>query len=231
MLRDFFGNIPGVTKNLLILNLIVFLYIVLGPSAGYGFERNFDLGLYYFGSPYFKPYQIVSHMFAHGGIGHLLFNMLSLVMFGAVLERIWGPKRFLIFYLVTGLGSMLLHELVNGIQVYNELGSFFPSNELLATASDNVLAAYVVPAVGASGAIFGLIVGFAVLFPNTELMMLFFPIPIKAKYLVPFFVLAEFALGVGNFEFDNVAHFAHLGGAIFGFILVKIWQRGRSNFY
>jgi rhomboid-like protein len=157
--------------------------------------------------------------------------MLSLVMFGAVLERIWGPKRFLIFYLVTGLGSMLLHELVNGIQVYNELGSFFPSNELLATASDNVLAAYVVPAVGASGAIFGLIVGFAVLFPNTELMMLFFPIPIKAKYLVPFFVLAEFALGVGNFEFDNVAHFAHLGGAIFGFILVKIWQRGRSNFY
>jgi membrane associated rhomboid family serine protease len=189
MLRDFFGNIPGVTKNLLILNLIVFLYIVLGPSAGYGFERNFDLGLYYFGSPYFKPYQIVSHMFAHGGIGHLLFNMLSLVMFGAVLERIWGPKRFLIFYLVTGLGSMLLHELVNGIQVYNELGSFFPSNELLATASDNVLAAYVVPAVGASGAIFGLIVGFAVLFPNTELMMLFFPIPIKAKYLVSLFWL------------------------------------------
>lgn len=246
MLRDFFGNISPVVKNLLLLNLILFVFIVTGGMNEYGgYERNGWLGLFYIGSPEFKPYQIVSHMFAHGGPGHLIFNMLSLVMFGSMLERIWGSKRFLIFYLITGLGAAFLHEAVHALQVYNATGELFPylpegdtiSRDLYQPWMNDfnkakvVVTSYYTPTVGASGAIYGLLIAFAMLFPNTELMFLFFPVPVKAKYIVPFFVLLELYLGIGNFEFDNVAHFAHLGGALFGFIMVKIWQRKRSNFY
>lgn len=245
MLQNFFGNIPVISKNLLILNLLMFVFIVTGGESEYGFVRNHDLGLYYFGSSDFKPFQIVTHMFAHGGVFHLVFNMLALVMFGSVLERIWGPKRFLLFYLVTGFGAMLLHEGVNAIQVYNAAGELFPAypevgDRLIdypwyANATDaqryQVAMAYQIPVVGASGAIFGLLIAFAMLFPNTELMLMFFPIPVKAKYLVPFFIVLELFLGVQNFKMDNVAHFAHLGGALFGFILVKLWQRNKNTFY
>ncbi len=245
MLRQFFGNIPPISKNLLILNLLMFIFIVTGGETMSGFVRNQDLGLYYFGSPEFKPFQIVTHMFSHGGVFHLVFNMLALVMFGGVLERVWGPKRFLIFYLITGLGAVVLHEGVNAIQVYNASGELFPyypqgdsvSAQDFRSWMDNaskvkqVYMAYFIPTVGASGAIYGLLIAFAVLFPNTELMLMFFPIPVKAKYLVPFFIVLELFLGVKNFEFDNVAHFAHLGGALFGFILVKIWQKNKNTFY
>lgn len=245
MLKQFFGNIPVISKNLLILNLLMFVFIVTGGETESGFVRNHDMGLYYFGSPDFKPFQLVTHMFSHGGVFHLVFNMLALVMFGGVLERIWGPKRFLLFYLITGFGAVILHESVNALQVFNATGELFPyypegssvNMEDFRPWMDDmykvkqVYMAYFVPTVGASGAIYGLLIAFAVLFPNTELMLMFFPIPIKAKYLVPFFIVLELFLGVKNFEFDNVAHFAHLGGALFGFILVKIWQRNKNTFY
>jgi membrane associated rhomboid family serine protease len=244
MLQNFFGNIPVISKNLLILNLLMFVFIITGGQTEGGFVRNSDLGLYYFGSPDFKPFQIVSHMFSHGGVFHLVFNMLALVMFGGVLERVWGPKRFLIFYLITGFGAMFLHEAVHGLEVYRATGELFPvfPDETMSmrdvqpwmndmASLKKVYMAYFIPTVGASGAIFGLLIAFAMLFPNTELMLMFFPIPIKAKYLVPFFIVLELFLGVQNFEMDNVAHFAHLGGALFGFILVKIWQRNKNTFY
>lgn len=246
MLRDFFGNIGPVSKNLLILNLLMFIFIITGGQGENGnYLHNHTFGLYYFGSPDFKPYQIVTHLFSHGNLFHLVFNMLSLVMFGSVLERIWGAKRFLIFYLITGVGAVVLHEGVNALQVYNatgELMPYFPTTDEIAIEDyrpwmDNleqvkkVATAYFVPAVGASGAIYGLLIAFAMLFPNTELMFMFFPIPVKAKYLVPIFIALELFLGINNFEFDNIAHFAHLGGALFGFILVRIWSRNRGNFY
>ncbi len=230
MLRQFFSTIPNVTKNLLILNVIVFIYIITGDHIGAMYERNFQLGLFYFGSPYFKPYQIVSHMFAHGNVPHLIFNMFALAMFGAVLERVWGAKRFLIFYLVTGLGAMLLHESANAIRVYQLAGELFPISVPI-EYFDSLQTIYTTPAVGASGAIYGLLIAFAMLFPNTEMLFLFIPVPIKAKYLVPILVGAEFIFGIGNFSFDNVAHFAHLGGALFGFILVKLWNKNRNQFY
>lgn len=246
MLRDFFGNISPVCKNLLILNVIMFVFIATGGTSGFGYERNQIFGMYYFASPEFKPYQIVTHMFSHGSVPHLVFNMFSLVMFGSLLERIWGPKRFLLFYLVTGLGAVALHEAVNAFQVYKATGSLAPDiyrvgdmvhAKSAASWMDNreafnkVASAYFTPVVGASGAIFGLLIAFAMLFPNTELMLLLFPVPIKAKYFVPILVVAELLLAQANFEADNVAHYAHLGGALFGFILVRLWQRNRNKFY
>jgi rhomboid-like protein len=245
MLKNFFANITPVCKNLLFLNIIMFVFIATGhyievtTPGGHVeifYERNRWLGMHYFSSPEFKPYQIVSYMFAHGSPGHLIFNMLSLVMFGSILERIWGPKRFLLFYLITGLGALALHEAVNAYQIYQYTGSLAPDFSTVAQltnpkAIDVVGNAYYGPIVGASGAIFGLLIAFAMLFPNTELMLIFLPIPVKAKYFVPFLVIAELVLSQANFEGDNVAHYAHLGGALIGFIMVRIWQRNRNNFY
>jgi membrane associated rhomboid family serine protease len=246
MLRNFFGNIPVVAKNLLILNLLVFVFIITGGGSGISYQPTNYLGLHYFGSPDFKPYQIVSHMFSHGSPAHLIFNMLALVMFGGILERLWGPKRFLIFYLVAGLGAVFLQECVQAWQVYHVAGEFMPScptsigphdaqSWMFATGDDSnyqyVGSIYYTPTVGASGAIYGLLIAFAMLFPNTELMLLFFPVPIKAKYLVPVMIVIELVLSVNDFKWDNIAHFAHLGGALFGFILIKIWQRKRNDFY
>ncbi len=244
MLQNFFRNIPVVSKNLLILNVLMFVFIITGGETEYGFVRNKMVGLFYFGSEEFKPFQLVTHMFAHGNFIHLAFNMLALAMFGTVLERAWGSRRFLIFYLITGFGAMILHEGVNALQIYNVTGELFPTMSYPGIPTSEIKdwmydqhavnivgGAYQIPVVGASGAIFGLLIAFAMLFPNTEMMLIFFPIPIKAKYFVPVYVVLELFLGVQNFEMDNVAHFAHLGGALFGFILVKIWQRNKSTFY
>lgn len=245
MLRDFFGNITPICKNLLFLNIAVFIFIVTGGQNEYGlFKHNDLLGMHYPASPEFRPFQIVSYLFAHGNVPHLIFNMFALVSFGSLLERMWGPRRFLLFYFITGLGALVLHEGVNAIQIYNltgELAPHFPDETLTqagfrpwmmdAKAIEVVGQAYFGPIVGASGAIYGLLIAFAMLFPNTELMLIFFPVPVKAKYFVPFLLVVELFLGQANFQADNIAHYAHLGGALFGFILVKIWQRNRSNFY
>ncbi len=228
-------NMPDVVKNLLIINLLMFLATMVFSSGTE--DLRFTLGLHYFDSPDFEPYQMVSHMFMHGNFTHLFFNMFALIMFGGQLERVWGPKRFLLFYFVTGLGAVALHLSVQAYELYDMFGSVSPKSDALdlsGYSAEQIRRAqeiYFIPTVGASGAIYGLLLGFAMLFPNTELMLIFLPIPIKAKYFVPFLMLGELYLGVNNFEWDNIAHFAHLGGALFGFILVMIWKRDRKNFW
>jgi membrane associated rhomboid family serine protease len=177
----------------------------------------------------FQPYQIATHMFAHGPIYHILFNMFALWMFGRILENVWGPQRFLLFYLICGVGAAVCHL---GMQ-------YFRCEQLLTIIQTNQndpriisMLGAAAPAVGASGAIMGLLVAFAYLFPNTELYIMFIPIPIKAKWAVIGMAAIDLFGGVANLSSDNVAHFAHLGGALTGFILVLIWNKtNRRRFY
>lgn len=224
---------PSVTI-LLAVNILIFVITVMSPDQGYHLYAR--LGLYYFDSPEFSPYQIITHLFMHASFAHIAFNMFALFSFGTQLEALWRPKRFLIFYAVTGLGAVLLHQCVQAFEVYQIAGSITPGSDLVLqqgfqfTGSLSALnVKYFSPVIGASGAIYGLLIGFGVLFPNAKLIFLFFPVPVKAKYLIPFLMLLELFLGVKNFSVDNIAHFAHLGGALFGFILVKIWMRGANR--
>lgn len=191
-------KIPPIVLNLIIINAIVFV-------AQLVFDNTIDLTNILALHPYnsgFKPYQLVTHMFAHGGFLHILFNMYALWIFGSVLEKMWGPKKFLIFYLVCGLGAGLTQM-------------FFVTNA---------------PAIGASGAIMGLLGAFAYTFPNTEFFIIPFPFPIKAKYMAAIF--AAFDIFGGFTGGDNVAHFAHLGGLAMGLILVIIWNKtDKKRFY
>lgn len=226
-----FANIPPVVKNLIIINVIFFIATVL-------FEHGDSsplvewLAIFYPASPHFRIWQIITYMFMHANIGHILFNMFALFIFGPPLEYIMGPKRFLNFYLLTGFGALVLQFMIQGIEVYQIIGSLrIPeqvsgiSNAQYLTLSD----IYNGPLLGASGAIFGVMIGFGMLFPNVEMMLLFFPIPIKAKYLIPLYIVFELYSGVRNAKGDSVAHFAHLGGALFGFILIKLWGYKRRG--
>ncbi|MEO5781946.1 MAG: rhomboid family intramembrane serine protease [Ginsengibacter sp.] len=186
-----------IVLNLIIINALVFVaQMVLDKTTGL---TNY-IALYSYHSEFFKPYQLVTHMFAHGGFMHILFNMYALWMFGAVLERVWGPKKFLIFYLVCGLAAGLAQMFTMDAN-----GS----------------------AVGASGAIMGLLAAFAYLFPDTKFYILPFPFPIKAKFMVAIYAAIDLFGGFHPGAADNIAHFAHLGGMVMGFILVIIW--GKSN--
>lgn len=241
-----FLDISPVVKNLLIINAGVLL-ISMAIGMFYGQEVSRIIGLYYFGSEQFRPFQIVTHMFMHGGFMHLLFNMYALWLFGQVLERVWGPKRFLIYYLVTGLGAAILHSLVNYFHVQSVISQLSEvqidevfSNGATALAQgknyiDTAMAELNlivnIPTVGASGAVFGVLLAFGMLFPNTELYLMFVPIPIKAKYFVIGYGALELINGVANVPGDNIAHFAHLGGMVFGFILIKLWGKSRTNFF
>lgn len=250
---SFLNNIPQVTKNLLILNVI--LYILSHVLIGKGIDLGQYLGAHYFNSPLFQPYQVITHIFMHSlnDFTHILFNMLLLVMFGSHLERLWGPKRFFIFYFASGLGAFVLYnsigvwelmELKNTLtsigydmEVLNHkvINGYFDQIELLTPDSNSILQRYVdltySNMVGASGALFGVLAGFAVLFPNTELMLLFPPIPIKAKYLIGAYLIFEIYNSVKMVN-DQVAHLAHVGGAIVGIVLVLIWRRtDRKNFW
>lgn len=189
-------QLTDVVRHLLIINVLVFL----GAQA-----VNFDLALHYPQSPYFQPYQLVSHMFMHGGVGHLFFNMIGLYFFGPPLEYRFGPKKFLMLYFFAGLGSLLLHLLVSYVQL-NYYG--YPPH----------------PIVGASGAIMGLVIGFATKFPNYTVQLLFPPIALKAKYMALIFIVMDLFGGFGNFD-SGIAHFAHLGGALFGFLIIKYWEK------
>jgi len=182
-----------VVLNLIIINALVFVAQMVFDST---WELTNRMALYSYNSGLFEPYQLVTHMFAHGGFFHILFNMYALWMFGSVLERVWGPKRFLIFYLVCGLAAGLTQMfLVSG-------GA----------------------AIGASGAIMGLLAAFAYTFPNTQFYILPFPFPIKAKYMAAIYAAIDLFGGFSG-STDNVAHFAHLGGLVMGFLLVIIWNK------
>lgn len=245
MIGGGFRGIPDVVKNLLILNVLAFLALMI--MGGQGVDLNRLAGLYYWKSAQFEPYQLITHMFMHGGLMHIFFNMFALWMFGSPLEQVWGPKRFLTFYLATGLGAAALHlgvlhfqylnlvadmdqETVRtvireGVSVFNE-GKNYSDPQMGAL---NMMLN--IPTVGASGAVYGILLGFGMLFPNTRLMLLFPPIPIKAKYFVIGYAAIELYLGISNNPGDNIAHFAHLGGMLFGFILIKYWQKSRRDFF
>lgn len=236
-----FSGMPPVVKNLLIINIICFV------GGSLIFTRANDLfGVYYPDSPGFHVWQVITYMFMHGGIAHIFFNMFALFMFGPVLEQVFGSKRFLNFYLITGLGALVLQFAVQALEVYMIVDSFsakaFLSEIDVANRSARVLSSlplesrqallsvYTTPMVGASGAIYGLLIAFGYLFPNTPLMLIFLPVPIKAKYFIPVMILIELFLGVSRTG-SSVAHFAHIGGALFGFVLIKLWGIRRPNYW
>ena len=201
------------------------------------------LGMFYFQSPFFGPWQIVTHMFMHGGPTHILFNMYALWIFGKTLESVWGSKRFLIYYLATGLGAAFFLQLVNYIQFAPDIIALKEAysvdiinrtllNEILQPGNPfyETGRSLIRPTVGASGAVYGVLLAFGMLFPNTPLFIMFIPIPIKAKWLVIGFGALELFLGVTQ-SGGNVAHFAHLGGMIFGFLLIKYWNKYTKTFY
>ncbi len=224
-----YGLIPPVVKNLLIINVLFFIAKFYFRTRGIALEGF--LGMFYFDSPYFRPWQILTHMFMHGDLMHIFFNMFAVWMFGSKLEMVWGPRRFLLFYFVTGLGAALMHQGWNAFEMYNSMGTLTPFSEDL-TMSSKAESILYTPVVGASGALFGVLGGFAMLFPNTELMLIFFPVPIKAKYFVAIYGIIELWMGLDNNPQDNMAHFAHLGGLIVGLILVVYWNKtNRNTFY
>lgn len=188
--------LPPAVKNLLIINIIVFFGTELIGDPMYQLFALFPIG-----SPFFRWWQFVTHMFMHGSFMHIFFNMWSLFVFGPLLERLWGSKKFLIFYFVCGLGAALCHELV-----------------LLSQPLSNI------PTVGASGAIYGLLLGFGMLYPNYVLTLVFPPVSLKAKWFVIIFAAIELLTGILGTH-DGVAHFAHLGGMLFGLILILIWKK------
>lgn len=266
-----FANIPPVLKNLLIINILIFLgSMLIGGTMNV--DLNNILGLHYFKSEYFRPYQIVTHMFMHANITHIFLNMFMLWMFGKVLEQVWGGKRFLFYYFFTGLGAAALHMFVMHLELAPLLRDAIafqntPSPELFDTFirehlknASPQLSEFVrawslsptnasfsgeatqfvdklvqnrvnVPTVGASGAVYGVLLAFGMIFPNMPLVLIFFPFfPIKAKYMVIGMGILELVHGL-SMSGGNIAHFAHLGGMLFGFILIKYWNTSRQDFY
>lgn len=226
------NNITPVVKNLLIINIIFFFATWLFQQQGTALEEY--LAVFYFNSPYFKVWQPITYMFMHGSMMHIFFNMFALYSFGSILEAHWGGKRFINFYLITGLGALALQWAVQAFEVYQLTGSSINDLATLTVQNEADLRTlqqiYFGPMVGASGAIFGLLVAFAMLYPNLEMYIMFIPVPVKAKYIIPVYIVIELSLGVAKIQGDSVAHFAHLGGALIGFILVKIW-RNKNTYY
>ena len=264
--------IPTVTKNLLIINVLVFLATIVAQSYHLDLARY--LGLHFFLADDFNVAQLITYMFMHGGFTHLFFNMFAVFMFGRILESVWGTKRFIIYYFVTGLGAAALHSLVSWYGLHNMQEQFYafqstpdagvfaefvrshvsnprllsqlmqfvdawnaaPASSQFAGQAEyymqSIIQAYTnVPTIGASGAVFGILLAFGMLFPNTELYLMFIPIPIKAKYFVLLYGAAELFFGLQNSVGDNVAHFAHLGGMLFGFFLILYWRKHSKKFY
>ncbi len=241
-----FNFMPLVVKNLLIINGLFFLATL---SFGGAFQINLIkiLGLHMPGSPDFEPYQLVTHMFMHANFSHIFFNMFALWMFGSAIENLMGSKRFLTYYLITGFGAAFLHlgvsymeamtlrsELLAAGYTASDLKYFIESGtyRVISGTSQSTLLAYLskfyIPTVGASGAVFGILLAFGMFFPNSYIY-LFFAIPVKAKYFVIGYGLLELYFG---FTSDgNIAHFAHLGGMIFGFLLIRYWRRKKMIYY
>jgi rhomboid-like protein len=187
-----------------------------------------QLYLFYPDSDAFRPWQLVTHMFAHGGFTHFLFNVIALISFGGIIEYKLGTRRFLTLYFISGLGAVLLHYISVGIEVYQLTETFFPN---LNGKAENIVFGIQLgtkqvsygPMLGASGAIYGIMAAFAFFYPNEEMVFLFIPYPIKAKYLVPIILAIDLIFGFTNLENDPFAHFAHLGGALAGFLTVSVW--------
>lgn len=262
-------RITPMVKNILIINIGIFFI-----QALFSLPLSHIGGLRVVFSEEFEPYQFVTYMWIHGGFGHILSNMFAVFIFGPLLEQFWGPKRFLTFYLICGIGAGVLYgtidyiekiDLKNDTEVYlsdptpenfndfildhksphynlprlaefsddfyqhpNDEAYIYQTREIVQDIHDSIVN---VPMVGASGAVFGILMAFGMLFPNTQLFLLFPPIPVKAKYIVLFYGLYELYSEFARMPGDNVAHLAHLGGMLIAFILLKIWQRDNGRFY
>lgn len=268
--RPYSGITPAV-KVLILINAVMYFLTLFVEQRTHVRLSNI-LGLHLPQSEFWAPYQYITHLFMHGSFGHLFFNMFALFMFGRILESVWGTRRFVFYYFVTGLGAAALNSLVGWWEYHKMYEQFLafqntPQPELLAefirahishpaswvwelidnwtTNPDSIQ--YIqageelfrrvitetvnIPTIGASGAIFGILLAFGMLFPNTELYLMFLPIPVKAKYFVIGYGVIEFFLGIQNSVGDNVAHFAHLGGMLFGFFLIRYWNKNRQKFY
>ena len=258
-------QITNGAKALLLANIAVFVLGFLAERTGFDIDQN--LGLHYIKSDYFKPLQFITYMFVHAGFMHIFFNMFALVQFGSMIESVWGTKRFVFYYLVTGVGAGVVHLIVTHLQLMpfmDAVDEFFanPTPDALVTLGTSTdvfkngaimeladrwrtgdytteqivevfeqqvpqakAMLYNTPVVGASGAVFGLLLAFGLMFPNLKLQFLFIPIGIPAKYFVLIYGVAELFFGIKDFSGDNIAHFAHLGGMLVGFVLLMIWQR------
>ena len=215
----FLSNIPTATKNIIIINVLVMIMTSLSGDFMY---ENF--ALFYPTSPFFRWWQPVTHMFMHGGFWHLFFNMYTLYFFGRVLEERWGAKKFLVFYFVTGLGAALIHTGVEWIQMQ---GWMEQVAEGVLAAQAKIHALKMTPTVGASGAIYGVLMGFAMLYPDAILSLVFPPVSMKAKWFVLIFGGIELLTGITGVG-GGIAHFAHLGGLIFGYLLIMYWKKKRT---
>ena len=219
------NNLPPVTKNLLIINVLFFFGAIVGRR--YGVDLNDMLGLHFFLASDFKLFQLVTYMFMHGDFQHIFFNMFAVWMFGRTLEMVFGSKRFLTYYLVCGIGAGIVQEVIQYV---------FYATELVRYDSVNIgveivpMAEYLnmMTTVGASGAVYGILLAFGMLFPNSQMFVFPLPFPIKAKFFVIGYAVIELFLGLGQTG-DGVAHFAHLGGMIFGFLLIMYWRKKSKN--
>jgi len=241
---SFLDSIPPVVKNLIIINVLMLLAsVALAQTLHINLSRY--LGLFYFQSQAFYPHQLITHIFMHGGLQHLIFNMFGLFIFGSVMEQTWGSKRFLTYYMITGIGAGLIQVLFYYIQIQS-ITSTLPAEALILVKTQglellqngqnwtdpamsrlNIL--FNAPMVGASGAIFGILLAFAMTYPNIPMFVFLIPFPIKAKYLVIGYGLLELYLGVANRAGDMVGHFAHLGGMLFGIFLILRWRKKGHN--
>ena len=250
--QGFMSSVPVVTKNLIIINVLIWLTSVVLRRTGIDLQGV--LGLHYIGSENFFPTQFITYMFMHdtSSFGHVFFNMFAVYMFGRTVEQVWGPKRFLLFYFVTGIGAGIVQQLmwyidlrpfltavddylINGdssvlSNFLNVQGGVIYSSETIVAAKEMIMNNMLT--VGASGAVFGILLAFGMLFPNAPLYIMFIPVPIKAKYMVIGYGFIELFAGVASFSGDNVAHFAHLGGMLFGYFLIRYWKKkGIGNGY
>jgi membrane associated rhomboid family serine protease len=265
-----FQQIPNVVKNIIIINVLV--YLIQYGLGTRGINLDDLMALHYWQSPLFRWWQLFTHLFMHGSLSHIFFNMFALWMFGRVLENVWGPKRFLIFYIICGLGAAICHLSVLTIEftrfhnsflyyqqhqtfveyaqfirhhnladhpAFNNVLSFWSGNNDCSNCADTsvrLINEYYrqminEATVGASGAVMGVLFGYGYLFPNT-MLYLYFAIPVKAKWFVAGYAVIELFMGIQNSAGDNIAHFAHLGGMLFAFILLRIWNsKIRNDFY
>lgn len=213
---------PPVVKNLIVINVL--MYLITAITGNFMYE---NFALFYFKSPFFKPYQLITHMFMHGGFTHILFNMYTLYIFGCVLERVWGSQKFLFYYFITGIGAALLHMGVMYLQLRGYIADFNAGDMFAQSSIQSIL---VTPTVGASGAIYGLLLAYGMLFPDNIMQLIFPPVALKAKWFVIIFGALELLLGLSG-RGGDVAHFAHLGGMIFGFFLILYWKKNNRMYY
>ena len=232
------NKLPVVTKNLLAINIVMFFATIVAERND--IDLSNILGLHFFESSEFYPFQLVTYMFMHSGVGHLFFNMFALYMFGRTLEYVWGPKRFLTYYIIAGIGAGVVQEVVGAIRCFPLMNELDPQAlEIVMNEGANILRQgmnYINPemaklnialnslTVGASGAVYAILLGFGMLFPNERMFIFPLPFPIKAKFFVIGYALIELYMGTVGVA-DSVAHFAHLGGMLFGFVLILIWRK------